>query len=228
MALALIACLAVTLAACSASESSSEQLPIGPAPSITVLLRVGGDGGTSVQLLATGATQQALDVAAGAVAQAAFPTAQVGAPRASTSTDSGLTVSTVPVQLPTTAMDFTLDSDSMSAALRPVHPKAVGVWVCTDDRRSLSVDSAAPGAISSDIVSGQCQVAGSTLAHDGVTWTTKVSVGAVEAPSKLPWLIAAAVVIALVLGAWFLWPRRNKTLETTSASPPLPPVPPVH
>ena len=230
MAFVLIACLALALAGCSASESSSEQLPIGPAPSITVLLRVGGDGGTSVQLLATGATQEALDVAAGAVAEAAFPTAQVGAPQAPTSTDSGLTVSTVPVQLPTTAMDFTLDSDSMSAALRPVHPKAVGVWVCTDDRRSLSVDSAAPGAISSDIVSGQCQVAGSTLAHDGegAAWTAKVSVGGVEPPSKLPWLIAAAVVIALILGAWFLWPRRSKTLETTSASPPLPPVPPVH
>src|SRR5580765_4781804 len=106
--LALIACLALALAACSASESSSEQLPIGPAPSITVLLRVGGDGGTSVQLLATGATQEALNAAAGAVARAAFPTAafptaQIGAPQASTSTDSGLTVSTVPVQLPTTA-----------------------------------------------------------------------------------------------------------------------------
>jgi hypothetical protein len=226
--LSLIACLALAFAACSASESSSEQLPIGPAPSITVLLRVGGDGGTSVQLLATGATQEALDVAADAVARTAFPTAQVGPLQAPSSTDSGLTVSTVPVQLPSTAIAFDLDSDSMSAALKPVHPKAVGVWVCTDDRRSLSVDSAAPGAISSDIVSGQCQVAGSTLAHDGVTWTTKVSVGPVEPPSKLPWLIGAAVVVALILGAWFLWPRRSEQLETTSASPPLPPVPPVH
>jgi len=228
IALGLIACLALGLAACSASESSSEQLPIGPAPSITVLLRVSGDGGTSVQLLGTGTTQIALDAAAGAVAKAAFPTAQVGAPQAASSTDAGLTVATVPVQLSTDAMAFTLDSGSMSSALTPVHPKAVGVWVCTDDRRSLTVDSAAPGAVSSDVVSGQCQVAGSTLAHDGLTWTAKVSVGPVEAPSKLPWLIGAAIVVALILGAWFLWPRRSKTLETSSASPPLPPVPPVH
>jgi hypothetical protein len=228
VALGLIACLALGLAACSASESSSEQLPIGPAPSITVLLRVGGEGGTSVQLLGTGTTQSALDTAAGAVAKAAFPTAQVGAPQAASSTDAGLTVATVPVQLSTDAMAFTLDSDSMSSALTSVHPKAVGVWVCTDDRRSLTVDSAAPGAVSSDVVSGQCQVAGSTLAHDGQTWTAKVSVGPVEAPSKLPWLIGAAIVVALILGAWFLWPRRSKLLETSSASPPLPPVPPVH
>jgi hypothetical protein len=125
-------------------------------------------------------------------------------------------------------MAFTLDSDSMSSALTSVHPKAVGVWVCTDDRRSLTVDSAAPGAVSSDVVSGQCQVAGSTLAHDGQTWTANVSVGPVEAPSKLPWLIGAAIVVALIVGAWFLWPRRSKQLETSSASPPLPPVPPVH
>jgi hypothetical protein len=116
----------------------------------------------------------------------------------------------------------------MSSALTSVHPKAVGVWVCTDDRRSLTVDSAAPGAVSSDVVSGQCQVAGSTLAHDGQTWTANVSVGPVEAPSKLPWLIGAAIVVALIVGAWFLWPRRSKQLETSSASPPLPPVPPVH
>jgi len=228
IALGLITCLALGLAACSASESSSEQLPIGPAPSITVLLRVGGDGGTSVQLLGTGTTQSALDAAASAVAKAAFPTAQVGAPQAASSTDAGLTVATVPVQLSTDAMAFTLDSGSMSSALTPVHPKAVGVWVCTDDRRSLTIDSAAPGAVSSDVVSGQCQVAGSTLAHDGLTWTAKVSVGPVEAPSKLPWLIGAAIVVALILGAWFLWPRRSKLLETSSASPPLPPVPPVH
>jgi hypothetical protein len=228
IAFGLIACLALALAACSASESSSEQLPIGPAPSITVLLRVGGNGGTSVQLLGTGTTQSALNAAAGAVANAAFPTAQVGAPQAASSTDAGLTVSTVPVQLPTDAMAFTLDSDSMWAALTPVHPKAVGVWVCTDDRRSLTVDSAAPGAVSSNVVSGQCQVAGSTLARDGLTWTAKVSVGPVGAPSKLPWLIGAAIVVALMIGAWFLWPRRAKQLETSSASPPLPPVPPVH
>lgn len=228
-ALALIACLALGLAACSSSESSSQQLPIGPEPSITVLLRVGGDAGTEVQLLGTGTTQASLDVAASAVAKTAFPNAQVGAPELATSTDPALTVATVPVQLPSGAMTFNLDNEGMSSALQGVHPKALGVWVCTDDRRSLTVDSTAPGAVSSDVVSGQCQVAGSTLAHDGVTWTAKVVVGGVEPPSKLPWLIAAVVLVLIGVGAWFLWPRRRKLLETTSSSsPPLPPAPPVH
>jgi len=227
--LAVIACLALGLAACSGSESSSQQLPIGPEPSITVLLRVGGDAGTEVQLLGTGTTQASLDVAASAVAKTAFPNAQVGAPELATSTDPALTVATVPVQLPSGAMTFNLDNEGMSSALEGVHPKALGVWVCTDDRRSLTVDSTAPGAVSSDVVSGQCQVAGSTLAHDGVTWTAKVVVGGVEPPSKLPWLIAAVVLVLIGLGAWFLWPRRRKLLETTSSSsPPLPPAPPVH
>ena len=227
--LALIACLALGLAACSGSESSSQQLPIGPEPSITVLLRVGGDAGTEVQLLGTGTTQASLDVAASAVAKTAFPNAQVGAPELATSTDPALTVATVPVQLPSGAMTFNLDNEGMSSALEGVHPKALGVWVCTDDRRSLTVDSTAPGAVSSDVVSGQCQVAGSTLAHDGVTWTAKVVVGDVEPPSKLPWLIAAVVLVLIGLGAWFLWPRRRKLLETkSSSSPPLPPAPPVH
>jgi hypothetical protein len=215
------------LAACSASESSSEQLPIGPKPSITVLLRVGGDGGTTVQLLGTGTTQGALDAAAGAIASAAFPNAQVGPPEVATGTDPQLTVATVPVQLPTDAMTFDLDSDRMAAALAPVHPKAVGVWVCTDDRRSLTVDSTAPGAISGDVVSGQCQVAGSTLSHEGVTWTAKVSVGAVEAPSKLFWLIGVAIVVVLIAGAvWVLRGRRRQPGRVIS--PPMPPAPPVH
>jgi hypothetical protein len=222
-----IAVAATALAACSASESSSEQLPTGPAPSITVLVRVGGDAGTTVQLLGTGTTQQELDAAATAVATAAFPNAQVGAPQAPTTTDAGLTVSTVPVQLSTGAMTFDLTSDAIATALKPVHPKALGVWVCTDARRSLSVDTTAPGAVSSDVVSGRCQVAGSTLAHDGLTWTATVSVGAVEPPSKLPWLIGAVVVVLLVLGAvWLL--RSRKPPEETVISPTLPPAPPVH
>lgn len=225
-----IACLA--LAACSATgESSSEQLPIGPAPSITVLLRVGGGEATTVQLLGTGTSQSALDTAAGAVANVAFPNAQVGPAEQPTNSDPELTVATVPVQLPTDPITFDLDSGHMSAALASVHPKALGVWVCTDDRRSLTVDSTAPGAVSSDLVSGQCQVAGSTLAHDGVTWTAKVSVGAVEPPSKLPWLIAAGVVVVLIGGAvWLLRARRDKQemQQERFISPPMPPAPPVH
>ena len=113
------------------------------------------------------------------------------------------------------------------AARRLTHPKALGVWVCTDDRRSLTVDSTAPGAVSSDLVSGQCQVAGSTLAHDGVNWTAKVSVGAVEPPSKLPWLIGALVLVAIVAGGvWLLRARRGQ--QPRVVSPPLPPAPPVH
>jgi hypothetical protein len=225
--LALAAVAIAALAACSASgDSSSEQLPIGPKPAITVLLRVGSDAETTVQLIGTGTTQAALDAAAGAVAKAAFPNATVGAPQVPTSTDPGLTVASVPVQLPTDAMTFSLDDGQISSALQVVHPKALGVWVCTDDQRSLTVSSTAPGAVSSDIVSGQCQVAGSTLAHDNVTWTANVSVGAVEPPSKLPYFIGAAIVVALILLA--IWLVRGRRAEEPPASPPLPPVPPVH
>jgi hypothetical protein len=217
----------VALAACSASESSSEQLPTGPKPSISVLLRVGGDAGTTVHLVGAGTTQAALDVAAGTVAHTVFPNAQVGSPEVATTTDPALTVATVPVQLSPDPMAFDLDSGKMSAALRNVHPKAVGVWVCTDDRRTLQVDSTAPGAVSSDVVSGQCQVAGSTLAHDNVEWTAKVSVGAVEPPSKLPYLIGGAIVVALIaLGVWIA--RGRRTAQPPDTTPPLPPAPPVH
>lgn len=222
-----VACLALVLAACSASDSSSGQLPTGPTPSISVLLRVGGGAATTVQLLGAGTSQEALDAAAGAVARAAFPNAQVGSPETAAQTDPGLTVATVPVQLPTGAMAFNLDSGSISSALKAAHPKAIGVWVCTDNRRSLTVDTTAPGAVSSDVVSGQCQVAGSTLAHDGLTWTAAVSVGPIEPPSKLPWLIGAAIVVALIAGGIWLM-RTRRAPEETIGSPPMPPRPPLH
>jgi len=212
-------------AAC-ATSSSSDQIPIGPKPSVTVLLRVAADAGTSVQLLATGTTQAALDVAAVEVAKTAFPGAQPGAPELASPSDGGLTVATVPITLPTDAMSFSLDSTSMSSALNLVHPKAVGVWVCTDDRRSLTVDSTAPGAVSSDVVSGQCQVAGSTLAHDNVTWTAKVAVGAVEPPSKLPVLVVAVIVLLLIVGAVLF--LRMRPTGGSGAGPPMPAQPPVH
>ena len=212
-------------AACAAS-SSSDQIPIGPKPSVSVLLRVAADAGTSVQLIGTGTTQAALDVAAGEVAKAAFPGVQPGPPQLASPTDDGLTVATVPITLPTDAMSFSLDSTSMSSALNLVHPKAVGVWVCTDDRRSLTVDSTAPGAVSSDIVSGQCQVAGSTLAHDNVTWTAKVDVGAVEPPSKLPVLIVAVIVLVLIVGAVVV--LRMRRTGAPDAAAPMPAGPPVH
>jgi hypothetical protein len=213
------------LAACAAS-SSSDQIPIGPKPSVSVLLRVAADAGTSVQLIGTGTTQAALDVAAGEVAKTVFPGAQPGTPELASPTDDGPTVATVPITLPTDAMSFSLDSTSMSSALNLVHPKAVGVWVCTDDRRSLTVDSTAPGAVSSDVVSGQCQVAGSTLAHDNVTWTAKVDVGAVEPPSKLPVLVVAVIVLILIVGAVVV--LRMRRTGAPDAAPPTPAGPPVH
>jgi len=219
---------AVGLAACSGGDSASEQLPTGPKPSITVLLRVGDDTGSTVELLGTRTSQQALDQAAGAVAHAAFPQAQVGTPEPPTTTDAGLTVASVPVQLSSDAMDFELESGAMSSALESAHPKAIGVWVCTDDRRSLLVDSTAPGSVTSDVVSGQCQVAGSTLAGDGITWTARVSVGEVQPPSKLPWLIGAAIVVALVAGGVWLMRSRRAEEPEEFLPPPMPPAPPVH
>jgi hypothetical protein len=226
---ALIVASLVCSVACSAS-SSSDQVPIGPKPSVSVLLRVAADAGTSVQLVATGTTQAALDVAAAEVAKAAFPGVQPGPPELASSTHDGLTVATVPVTLPNDAMSFSLDSKSMSSALQLVHPKAFGVWVCTDDRRSLTVTSTAPGAVSSDIVSGQCQVAGSTLAHDNVTWTAKVDVGATGPPSKLPVLIVAVIVLLLIIGAVVFLRMRptGGSAAEPPAGPPMPAQPPVH
>jgi hypothetical protein len=226
--LALASIAAVALAACSGGGSASEQLPTGPKPSITVLLRVGDDAGSTVELLGTRTSQQALDQAAGAVAHVAFPQAQVGAPEPPATTDPGLTVASVPVQLSSGAMNFELQSGAMAAALDSAHPKAIGVWVCTDDRRSLLVDSTAPGSVTSDVVNGQCQVAGSTLEGDGVTWTARVSVGEVRPPSKLPWLIGVAIVAALVAGGVWLMRSRRAEEPEEFLPPPMPPAPPVH
>jgi hypothetical protein len=218
---------AVGLAACAGGGSASEQIPTGPKPSITVVVRVGSDVGSTVELLGTGTSQAALNQAAGGVAQAEFPDAQAGQAQPVTA-DPGLTVATVPIQLPSEPTGFELDSGAISSGLENVHPKAIGVWVCTDDRRSLLVDSSAPGATTSDAVNGQCQVAGSTLAGDGVSWTARVSVGAVQAPSKLPWLIGAAIVVALIAGgAWLMRSRRAQEPDDV-LPPPMPPAPPVH
>jgi hypothetical protein len=216
----LLALVALSLTNC-ATSSSTDQLPIGGKPSVTVLLRVRSDDGPQVQLLASGVDQATLDLAASAVAAAVFPSGQAGAPQAIGTTTEGLTSAAVPITLSDEAMSFSVTSDQMTTALSELRPKALGVWACTDGRRTLEVVNHAPGAVPSDVASGSCKIAGSSVAHDGVTWTATVTLGAVQPPSLLPVAIGTSVVLALIaLGIALLRGRAAARDTSRSAAPP--------
>jgi hypothetical protein len=84
-------------------------------------------------------------------------------------------------------------------------PQSVAVWACSDDRRTVLVTTDAPGAVSSDVASGSCKIVGTSLADDGITWSSTVQVGELQPPSLLPVAIVSSVVLVLVaLGIAFL------------------------
>lgn len=203
MSLALVGCAA-------GGSSSTERQPLGPSPAVTVVVRLGGPGASSVELVGLGADPVALERATHNIAGLVVDPADVGTvvpgvSSASASPESGqdpLISTSVPITVPDQAFSVVVSSDAIATALADIRRlRSTDVWVCTDTSRTLQVSSEAPGAVSTDVVSGTCQSAGSSLFRDGVTWTATAAIGPVAEPSKLPWLIGIAVAIALAIGA---------------------------
>jgi hypothetical protein len=195
-----------SLVAC-ASPSSTDQLPSGPKPAVTVLLRVRSPDGPQVQLLATGVPQEALDAATTAVARSVFPDGRAGASQP-TGTEMPATISsTASITFPDEAQTFTVTREQIDGALASISPapKSVSVWACSDDRRSVLVTTDAPGAVSSDVSSGSCKIVGTSLVDDGIRWSSTVQVGELQPPSLLPVAIVTSVVLVLIaLGIAYL------------------------
>lgn len=218
-----------SLAACAAGgSSSSEQQPVGPSPAVTVIVRVGGSDGSSVELVGLGTDPVELgratsDIAALVAGASNVGTVAPGVSSIAAGTDAAqdpVLSSTVPISVSDQAFTIDLHSDAIGQALADIRPRSTAVWVCTDRSRTVQVNSQAPGAVSTDVASGTCQSAGSSLWRDGVTWTATAAIGPVTGPSKLPWLIGILIVIAAVVGTVaYIRARRD-------ASDPL--LPPVH
>jgi hypothetical protein len=221
---------ALALAACAAGgSSSSEQEPVGPSPAVTVIIHVGGSDGSSVELVGLGtdpvelerATSDIAALVAGGASNVGTVAPGVSSIAAGTGAGQDPVLSTTaPISVSDQAFTIELRSDAIGQALADIRPRSTAVWVCTDRSRTVQVNSQAPGAVSTDVASGTCQSAGSSLWRDGVTWTASAAIGPVTGPSKLPWLIGILVVIAAVVGAIaYIRARRD-------ASDPL--LPPVH
>ena len=213
--------LALSLAACASSATSAPDL-IGPYPSVTAVIRADVDGG-QVELLGVRVSPVDLQSAATELAGALFGPDNIGE-ATPTNADTGaipdtLLSTTVPVELSPAEVQLAISEQTVDAAVASLKPRSTAVWVCTDDQRSLQVVAQAPGAVSSDIASGTCQVAGSSIAKDGVSWTAAVTIGPVTEPSLVPELLWSMALLlgAAALGA-FLWSRR--AARRADAQPP--------
>jgi hypothetical protein len=212
------------LAACAASESSSPDLT-GPYPSVTAVIRADADGG---RLDLVGAQVSAVDLrtAATQMAIALFGAENVGE-ATPTSADTGaipetLLSTTVPVTIPTEGTQLAIDGTAVDEALRLLKPRSTALWACSD-RRTIQVAAQAPGAVSSDVVSGVCQAVGSSIAKDGVDWTATVAIGPVTEASLLPVLAGSTILLLIVAGlVALLWIRRARRRSEVRPSDPAP------
>jgi hypothetical protein len=223
----LLALLASALAGCGAS-SSLDQMPTGPQPAVTVLLRLRSDEGPQVQLLATGVESSTLEQATSAVARSIFPQGQPGAPQAGDTEVEGGSSVAVPITIPDDELTFTVTREQMDTALGVIdpRPRSLAVWACTDGRRTIQVTTQAPGAVPSDAATGSCKIVGSSIADDRVRWTASVTVGALQPPSLLPVAVATSVVLVLLaLGIAFL---RGRAASREAARRAVPSEPSVH
>ncbi len=212
------------LGACAASESSSPDLT-GPYPSVTAVIRADADGG---RLDLVGAKVSAVDLrtAATQMATILFGAENVGE-ATPTSADTGaipetLLSTTVPVTIPTEGTQLAVDGATVDEALRVLKPRSTALWACSD-RRTIQVAAQAPGAVSSDVVSGVCQSVGSSIAKDGVDWTATVAIGPVTEASLLPVLAGSTIVLVIVAGlVALLWSRRARRHADVRPSDPAP------
>jgi hypothetical protein len=219
---------AVGMAACSVAVSStSEQQPLGPSPAVTVIVRLGADA-SSVDLLGSGTDPVELQQATSAIAGQVVDPSEVGTvvPGVSNvSTDAApdhpLLTTTVPITVSDQAFTIDLSSEAIGQALEPIRPKSTDVWVCTDRSRTVQMNSQAPGAVSTDIASGTCQSAGSSLYRDGVTWTASAAIGPVTSPSILPWLLGGLAVLIGAAALVLLVRRRRLATAAVTTAPPV-------
>ncbi|MEP6759118.1 MAG: hypothetical protein ABJB55_07985 [Actinomycetota bacterium] len=217
---------AVSLAACASPESAGPEL-IGPYPSVTAVIRADADGGR-LDLLGVRVSAVELRAAATQLAAALFGSENVGEAAPTVADTSAvphsLLTTSVPVAIPAPGVQLTIDEATVDQALGSLHPHSTAVWACSE-RRTVQVITQAPGAVSSDVVSGTCQVAGSSIVNDGTDWTAAVAIGPVTGPSLQPVLLwSAAFLLAAATLAAFLWSRRKRRRSEPEPSA----VPPVH
>ena len=220
----------IALSACSATgSSSSEQQPAGQSPAVTVIVRIGGPDGSSVELVGLGTDPVELEQATASIAQlivgpGSVGSVQPGVSAANASPANGqpsLVDTRAPIVVSDQAFQLTLSSEQIGQALSAIAPTSTDVWVCTDRSRTVQVTSQAPGAISTDVASGTCQSAGSSLERDGVTWSAAAAIGPVQPPSKRPWIVG--ILVALAVLVTILLSVRAKRRDGSEARPP-----PVH
>jgi protein-S-isoprenylcysteine O-methyltransferase Ste14 len=119
-------------------------------------------------------------------------------------------------------MQLAINGRTVDEALRVLKPRSSALWACSD-RRTIQVATQAPGAVSSDVVSGVCQVVGSSIAKDGVDWTATLAIGPVTEASLLPVLVGSTIVLLLIAGLTALvWIRRARRRSDVRPSEPAP------
>jgi len=215
---------ALALAACSASESASPDLT-GPYPSVTAVIRADADG-ARLELLGVRVPAVDLRTAATQLASDLFGAENVGE-ATPTGADTGavpetLLSTTVDVSIPTEGTQLVVDETTVEQALRPLKPRSTSLWACSD-RRTIQVATQAPGAVSTDVVSGVCQVVGSSIAKDGVDWTATLTIGSVMAASVVPTLLGSLAILLIVAAlAALLWLYRGRRRDDAPSSDPAP------
>ena len=220
----LLVVVAGALAACAASESSSPDLT-GPYPSVTAVIRADADGG---RLDLVGAQVSAVDlrIAATQMASDLFGAENIGE-ATPTSADTGaipetLLSTSVPVTIPTGGAQLAINGTTVDEDLRVLKPRSTSLWACSD-RRTIQVATQAPGAVSTDVVSGICQVVGTSIAKDGVDWTATLAIGPVTEASSLPVLAGSTILLLIIAGLVALfWIRRSRRRADGRPSDPAP------
>jgi hypothetical protein len=189
------------------------------------VIRANADGGR-LDLLGVGVSAVDLRSAASQMASDLFGVDNVG-DATPTSADTGAVPNTllstsVQVTIPTEGTQLAINETTVDEALRVLKPRSTALWACSD-RRTIQVATQAPGAVSSDVASGVCQVVGSSIAKDGVDWTATLAIGPVTEPSLLPVLVGSTIVLVIIAGLTALvWIRRAHRPADARPSDPAP------
>ncbi len=202
----LVAIAAGLLAGC-AAPSATGPAPTGPYPSITAIVQIDSTG-AQLQLLGVRVAPSQLTQAALPLAREVFGAASVRdavptPPITDTESDPAFVSTSVQVPMTEEATRLSLNEGAIEAVVHSMKPRSLTVWICSRDDRSIQVVTQAPGAVSSDATSGVCQVAGTSIAGDGVVWTATVDVTSVSHGSILKSLAIALIVALVAAGTWW-------------------------